>query len=329
MTNPSRFGALLVLLLAASCAGPSSTLPAPGAHSSAERSAASPGGAGLLIMAHGGSPEWNAAVGDAVAPLRGRLPTALALGMADPATLRSSLDSLRARGVQRVAVVRLFMSGASFRHQTEYLLGLRDDPPAEPLLHHGRGGHGGLLPLSHGMEIALSTQGLGESEVGGEILVDRARRLSRDAARESVILVAHGMGDEEENDQVLDYMRRTTEALGRMGFRGVHAATLREDWPEARVRAEKEIRGWVAQSSARGERTLVVPYRLSGFGPYAEVLGGLDYTPAEGLLPHPLVTRWIEEEALRLLCTEGGAEGASCRARVTGVELGARVRVPS
>src|SRR5690606_23750206 len=75
---------------------------------------------GLLLMAHGGSPEWNASVEEAVAPLRSRYPVAVAFGMADPRSLDAALDSLSAQGVSQVAVVRLFMDGRSFLHQTEY-----------------------------------------------------------------------------------------------------------------------------------------------------------------------------------------------------------------
>jgi hypothetical protein len=89
------------------------------------------------------------------------------------------------------------------------------------------------------------------------------------------------------------------------GFKEAHSATLREDWPEARVLAEAEIRAWVESRTARGDRVIVVPFRLFGFGGYAEVLDGLTYTAADGLLPHELVTDWITESATDLFCAEG------------------------
>ena len=48
-------------------------------------SAASP--FGVLVMAHGGTPEWDQAIADATAPLASEIPTEIAYGMADPATL--------------------------------------------------------------------------------------------------------------------------------------------------------------------------------------------------------------------------------------------------
>jgi len=260
-------------------------------------------------MAHGGSAEWDA---QAVAPLKGRIPVALALGMADPVTLQAALDSLADAGVERVAVVRLFLSGASFLHQTEYLLGLRQDAPAHPILHHGGGGHHGsatLHPLAHGMEIRLSRDGLGAADVARRILVDRATAASLDPAAERVLVLAHGMEDDEENAQVLAHMQATVDALRAQGFQDAFAATLREDWPEARAASEAAIRAWMTAETGQGTRTLVVPFRLSGFGPYAEVLEGLDYTPTPGLLPHDGVAAWVAEQAFSLLCGEEAEDG--------------------
>jgi sirohydrochlorin ferrochelatase len=264
-------------------------------------------------MAHGGSPEWNRTVAEAVAPLRELLPTALAFGMADPGTLQASLDSLRQRGVTTTAVVRVFLSGASFLHQTEYLFGLRDDAPAQPMVHSGAG-HGGhvLHPLEHGMDIRLSRDGLGASEVSTRIMADRARSSGVSPERADVVLVAHGMGDDEEDAQVLAHMEGAAEELRRMGFRTARSVTLREDWPAERVVAEARIREWVEAAARRGSPALVVPFRLSGFGPYAEVLEGLSYRSTEGMLPHPLVTLWIEEQARGLLCPGVGGGADAC-----------------
>ena len=72
---------------------------------------------------------------------------------------------------------------------------------------------------------------------------------------------------------------------------------MREDWEAKRKVAEERIRSFVSKQSRRG-RVLVVPFRVFGFGPYAEVLEGLDYSAeGKGLLPHRNVTRWLREQA--------------------------------
>ena len=261
---------------------------------------------GVVVMAHGGGPDWNASVSEAVAPLRERLPMAIAFGMANPVTMQAALDSVTRAGAQQVAVVRLFLSGASFLHQTEYLLGLRDDPPEHPILmNHGgpamRGAHS-LEPLRVSVPILLQKDGLSDHDETWRIAVDRAEEVSVDRVTEEVLLLAHGAGAAEDNRRILDRMESAVAAYRAAGFRDAAAFTLREDWPEARAQAEEAIRRWVTDRTARGSRVIVVPYRLSGFGPYAEVLHGLEYMPADGLLPHPLVTSWIEGAIQRLSC---------------------------
>ena len=60
------------------------------------------------------------------------------------------------------------------------------------------------------------------------------------------------MGDGAENQGVVDDMGAALDALRESAFEGVHAATLREDWPEARAQAESAIREWVCSRSAGG-----------------------------------------------------------------------------
>lgn len=269
-----------------------------------------------MVMAHGGTPEWNASVLRAVGRMGATVPTAVAFGMADPTTLARGLDSLKTHGAERVAVVRLFVSGRSFYPQTAYLLGLSDRRPEVFATHRGSGdvarsgsgaahGRAEPAPLVRDLTIATHMAGMMGSAEVSRILMDRARGVSRAPARESVLLIAHGMGQDEENRRLMDAMDSAAEAVRGLGFARVGIATLREDWPEARARAEREIREFVASEGLAGRRVLVLPYRLSGFGPYAGVLEGLDYVATEGFLPHPAVSRWIRRTAEGILCEEG------------------------
>jgi hypothetical protein len=268
-----------------------------------------PAEVGVLVMAHGGSPEWNATVADAVAPLDAEIPTVVAYGMADPVTMASALDSLRSVGVDRVAVVRLFLSGQSFLKRTEYFLGLSDNADASFV---APGPDAPPAPIDHGLSIATHQRGLMTSAEARQIAVERALAQSRERRSETVLLLAHGMGDEEENDRVLNAMALIATDLRQEGFAAVEVATLREDWGEKRVVAEAAIREFVAGQTDEGRRVLVVPIRLSGFGPYAKVLAGLDYTPAPGLLPHARVGDWIRQTASTVFCEKGWQSTMPC-----------------
>jgi sirohydrochlorin ferrochelatase len=256
-------------------------------------------------MAHGGDPQWNRTVEATVAPVRTKCPTEIAYGMADPNTMRDAVARLEARGVRRIAVVRMFVSGESFLPETEYILGLRSEPPppaehAAPTASHGDGHHcAPPEPIPTRASFILSRRGVPESPLIDEILVERVRALSTDPSKESVLFLAHGPGDDGENARWLEVMRQRTRRVREVApFRDVRCETLREDWPEKRSDAEHRIRRYVFDAARNGGRVIVVPFRIAGFGPYREVLAGLEYVAdGRGFCPHPNMTRWIEQTA--------------------------------
>lgn len=290
-------------------------------------------GYGVLVMAHGGSPEWNQAVLDSVAPLAERYPLEVAFGMADACSMQEAVAKLEERGVRQVGVVRLFISGESWADRTRQILGMIEGAPAsDPALcaeeaapppdHGGHAGHGAAAPAGgHGQHrmaffriethstFVLSTEGLADAPEMGAILADRARGLSRVPEREDVLVLAHGPGDDDENARWLAAIgSRASEIAAGLPFHRVQVLTLREDWPEKRVAAEERVRAFVGQSAAEGRKALVIPFRLFGFGPYAKVLGDATYVADQrGLLPHVNVTRWIARQAEALRPPAGDA----------------------
>jgi hypothetical protein len=263
---------------------------------------------GVLVMAHGGTGEWDEAVANVAASLARDWPTTVAFGMADSESLTRGLDALRVAGVDRVAVVRLFLSGASFRDETKYLLGLSDLAPTAFRAHGGGHAAGATPPpeqIRHGLEVATHEDGIVDSDEAGRILADRVRSISRDGPSETLLLLAHGMGDPADDEQLLAAMAAIEVHVRERGFTWVHRATLREDWPEARAIAEREIRDYVRAQNTAGRRVLVVPVRVSGFGPYADVLEGLDYVGAEALLPHAAVSDWLRRKVDEIATARG------------------------
>jgi len=274
---------------------------------------------GILVMAHGGDPQWNRDVEATVAPLREKYPVEIAYGMARTSTLREAAKRLEDRGARRIAVVRMFISGDSFLPATEYILGLRDTAPSEAEIGHLVHGPHGPSPAAgaghhapdsdHCMEkperldakasFVLSRRGVSESPLVDEILLHRVKALSNDPKQESVLILAHGPGDEAENERWLANMRMRVQQLYKIGpFRHIECETLREDWPDRRAEAERRIRAYMKLGSENGGRVIVVPFRIAGFGPYKEVLEGFEYVADEkGFCPHPSMTRWIEETA--------------------------------
>jgi sirohydrochlorin cobaltochelatase len=276
---------------------------APQPHSAAQRDESF----GVLVMAHGGGPQWNKDVLAAVEPLKDNYNIEVAFGMADAASMQESVRQLEARGARHIGVVRLFISGESFKERTEQILGMAPGAPAKPAAdtdaHAGHGeGHGGhsmeFWRLDTRASFALSEQGLVEAPEMGEVLATRAKALSKNAAQEDVLILAHGPGDDAENERWLKQLDARADVVRKaQPFHAVQVETLREDWPDKRVEAEKRIRAFVERSAQEGRQAVVIPFRVQGFGPYAKVLEGLDYvSDGQGLIPHPSVTEWIEHQ---------------------------------
>src|SRR5262249_53596213 len=133
---------------------------------------------------------------------------------------------------------------------------------------------------------ALSNEGLADAPEMDGVLADRARALSRNPAKEDVLILAHGPGDDAENDRWVAHIAERTAALrAALPFRRVEVQTLREDWREKRTAAEQRARAYVERATAEGGTAIVIPYRVEGFGPYAKVFDGLHYaSDGAGLL---------------------------------------------
>ncbi|HMB90009.1 MAG TPA: hypothetical protein VKP65_04125 [Rhodothermales bacterium] len=272
---------------------------------------------GLMVMAHGGSEAWDAAVETAVAPLRADMPTALAFGMADPTTLQAAVTDLEKQEVECIAVVRLFASAQSFLHQTEYLLGLREEQPRFFISHGAHHQNDGKpatpSPIPVKATIKLSQKGLLDAPEMGTILADRALEMSNRSGNESVLILAHGPGDDAENEAWLRKLNGLADSVRATGlFTAVEVHTLREDWPEKRAIAEQRIRAFVKKGSKHDGRVLVIPFRLFGFGPYEKVLEGLPYeATGTGLLPSTKITEWIRSQAQEIIEASEGSTHAS------------------
>ena len=260
---------------------------------------------GVMVMAHGGSDEWNALLAEAVEPLRARYPVELALGMADAGSMEAAVRRLESRGVRHVGVVRVFVSGESWYERTLQILGVQDGAPSradQKESHAATANMGmpmGFWKVDTELVFHVSVGGLADAVEIDEVVTARIRALSSDPENEVVAVIAHGPGDDAENQRWIEKItQRAGNAREQLGLRDIRVFTLREDWPESRTAAEREIRNYVAQANSEGLTPIVVPFRVQGFGPYERVLSELDYrTDRLGLLPHPNVGLWIARQA--------------------------------
>ncbi len=290
---------------------------------------------GVVVLAHGSDYHWNETMRQAVAPLAQRYKVEPAFSMADPVVIERAVRRLETRGARFIVILRVFGLASSFRASVERLIGLdveRDDAP-DPHAGHAMGhGHGAAGPSTRIRSAAVmaTVGGLEDDPLFAEALLARAQALSRDPARETVILVAHGDGDDAQDAhwrETLASVARRMHELGGDRFRAVRTATWREDWPDKRKSAVEEVRAFVQEATGGGGRALVIPARTLGRGPERRLLEGLAFELGEGFAPLPLFARWAEGEvagavadevALRGVAGRGGApEGTNPAARPT------------
>lgn len=255
---------------------------------------------GLLLMAHGGTEEWNEAVQNATTEISDKYPVEIAFGMADAGSIEESVRRLEGLGVEDVGVVRMFVSGESWYERTQQILGILEGAPSKganetppntfmPM---------GFWKIETDIKFHLSEDGLADATEMDEVIVSRIKGLIRQPEREVAIVIAHGTGsDEEDSRWVKKITQRTETAKLTLGLRDIKVFTLREDWFAKRGEAESNIRTYMESVINDGLNPLVIPFRVHGFGPYARVLEGLDYRADKlGLLPHVNVNLWVANQ---------------------------------
>lgn len=286
---------------------------------------------GILLLAHGGQPEWNGHV-EAIATAAGATgPVEVAFGMASRPAIQGAVDRLEARKVTEIVAVPLFISShSSVVTSTAYLLGLRSDMPADlkifAKMNHGHGGgHGaatpaadahaghaaapaetvdGTVPVKHTVPIRMGSA-LDAHPIVADILTDRAAELSQNPANEVVILVAHGPVKAEEDAKWVENMQRLAARMTKVrAFARIETLTVRDDAPaEIKAQATAHLRATVEKATAEGKRALIVPLLLSYGGIEKGIrrrLEGLDYAmSSQALLPDARLATWVQEQAAR------------------------------
>jgi sirohydrochlorin ferrochelatase len=278
---------------------------------------------GILLLAHGGSAEWNARVTELAAKVNQTRPTEVAFGMASRATIQNGIDKLVARGVTEIVAVPLFVSSwSTVITSTEYLLGLRAQAPAalavyakmnhapapaaagtSAAAHAGHESHAptttdGTTPVRSSVPVRM-TPALNDHPIVADVLASRARAISRTAAQEALIIVAHGPNEEEDNQRWLADMRSLAARVGQSEkFASIESLTLRDDAPKpVRDAATAQLRGIVKRELSAGRRVLIVPLLISFGGieqGLRERLEGLNYAMAESaLMPDHRLATWV------------------------------------
>ena len=275
---------------------------------------------GVVVLTHGADWFWNDAIEQALAPLASRQPMAFAFSMADPPTIERAVRELEHANARAVVVVRAFGMADSFRSDVDRMLGLDVESGAAPPAHsdHAMGGMAGMHGMGgmdmghHGASAGIAAaprirSALPMVTVGGvdadplfaRALLANARSVSTGPVRETIILTAHGQGDDAANQRWLDLLNSLASQMRAIGgdhFRAIRVATWREDWPDKNKIAVAQVRAMVEEAGRDGGRALIVPARINGRGAADRYLAGLDFGWGQGFVQTPYFAQWVEQE---------------------------------
>ena len=178
---------------------------------------------GVVFLSHGSDFNWNETMREAVQPLMKQYKIEFAFSMADQSTIERAIRKLEQRGAKAAIIVRVFAMEDSFRKPVERMAGLDIEGAARDatVIHVGHGhdhGHGASTIPAPRIRTSLPIQtvgGLGSSPLFAAALLDRALALSKNPARDTIILVAHGSGSDDQNrqwksalEEIAEHMRK-------------------------------------------------------------------------------------------------------------------------
>lgn len=258
------------------------------------------GQVGTIVIAHGGSDEWNAPVLKIAGEALTGGPIEVSFLMGDRAKdyrFQDAVANLVEQGVSRIVVVPLLASSHSGHYdQIRYLAGdlaeLDDN-----MMHHLH------MAGIHRPEVDVPihvTQALDASAEIATILSARALDLAEGPADQALFIVGHGPNSAEDHAGWMQNLRPVADSVARLtGFRDVKLGLVRDDAPDAvRAEAVRGIREIIElQSALTGRDVVVVPLLISKGYVTQKLRRDLEGLPivyeGVGLLPHPELARWI------------------------------------
>ncbi len=264
---------------------------------------------GTIVIAHGGSPAWNALVRDAAMGARTDGPVHVSFLMGPEASTHRFQDAalrLVDRGVGAIVVVPVLVSSHSGHfEQIRYLVGASDSL-SDTMRHHLH--MAGIERPDVDVSIVLAPAIDGDPAIV-PVLAERALALVTEPARQALFIIGHGPSTPDEYAIWMRQVRNLADSVqAATGFADVRAGLLWDDSPPpVRAEAVLRIRDLIAlQHRATGRPVVVVPLLISRGRVSDEKipadLAGLEIAySGEGLLPHAAMSRWIEKRVMEVL----------------------------
>lgn len=245
---------------------------------------------GVLVISHGSrSAEWVRLVDESVSLLQKRLPDTLPvessfLEIVEGRLIQDGIHRLERQDVTDIVVIPLFVSsGSTHIHEIGWAFGVVPELKIQT----------DLTPFEFRARIHFGVP-IDDDPLIAEILLENARRLSRNARREAVLLIGHGSAEPGFHRKWRTGMRRLARRLLQGGgFAAAETAMLLPDQAGCVMRVmrrkypECDILVIPLFLSEGYFTNTVIPSRLEEY----------DYRyDGKALLPHPLVSEWMERQ---------------------------------
>ena len=245
---------------------------------------------GVVIMPHGATKPYNDAVEKTIDPLKIKYKVEMAYGMGDDIAIQNAVSRLEKQGVKRIVFVRMYPTSDQLKEKTDYILGLSDRIPEQ---------WDGLIPRQIRASAIINTfGGYEEDKLIAGIFLDRIKEISEKPEEETIILLAHGVRDDEEEilrDNKMKTYINWIQKKFTPPFKNIINKSLREDWPDKREIAMNAIKKVIAEGN-KGGKVIIISNRLYGIDPYKHFLKGLKFEMgSKGLAPHPNLTLWLSK----------------------------------
>lgn len=279
---------------------------------------------GTLLVAHGGSEEWNARVFEIADLVDTEGPVAVSILMGAAAAehrFQDAVHDLARRGAERIVVVPVLASSHSGHYEQIRWLASERHELSATMRHHLEAA--GIERPARDVPIRVTAAVDQSLEIAG-VLSDRALALASAPGDQALFLVGHGPNDAVDYAHWMENLRVVADSVKEItGFRDVRVGLLRDDAPDnVRAEAVRRIRDIIAlQHEATDRPVVVVPVLVSkGYISTVKLPDDLEGLPVaydgEGLLPHPAMARWVERRV-----RETGAEPTAPAMRIVSIRF--------
>ena len=248
------------------------------------------GDVGVLVLSHGVGENSDKVLRNAYEDIARKRPTAIGFGMAmmSSSHLQAAVDDLVARGAKKIV---LLDEGTTTEYNTltrqwRYIFGAREESTYLPVQRV-------KAPVKF-----LWAGHFNDSPIITDILYDHAKEVSRNPAKEVLIIVGHGPEDVVDNGPDLKILQPHVDRIkAKKEFADVRIINIQDDaLKPIRESNVRTLRRWIEQATKQGQDVIVVAISAASYGVQNHIrqdLRGLKYTFAEkGLAEHPRFIEW-------------------------------------